>query len=418
MLTTIETDKDVKKTELPSGLKVATEKIDSVKSVSVGIWVKTGSRNETDEQAGITHFLEHMLFKGTEKRTSYDIAQSMESVGGYLNAFTSTEYTCYYSRCLDTKLEKALDVLSDMVRHSQFPEEELEKEKKVVLEEMKMYRDSPDDVIFEEFSGQVFQNHPIGRPVIGHEETVSAFKRQQLFDYMADRYQPDNLLVAVAGNVEHDRVIDLVGELLNQNGSKKTVNPEQPLPGYEVTQKEVTKPIEQTHMILGRRALNYNHPDKYLLLLANTILGGGMSSRLHQNIREKYGYCYSIGPFNQSYVDSGLFGVYIGTDREYVSHVRELITKEFERIQSEKVGEKELSEAKAQLKGKLLLSQENTSNRMTRLAKSELYFNRFVTLDELVENIDAVSREDLLRFSEDFFNPKVFSETLLIPEKV
>jgi len=418
MLTTIETDKDVKKTELPSGLKVATEKIDSVKSVSVGIWVKTGSRNETDEQAGITHFLEHMLFKGTEKRTSYDIAQSMESVGGYLNAFTSTEYTCYYSRCLDTKLEKALDVLSDMVRHSQFPEEELEKEKKVVLEEMKMYRDSPDDVIFEEFSGQVFQNHPIGRPVIGHEETVSAFKRQQLFDYMADRYQPDNLLVAVAGNVEHDRVIDLVGELLNQNGSKKTVNPEQPLPGYEVTQKEVTKPIEQTHMILGRRALNYNHPDKYLLLLANTILGGGMSSRLHQNIREKYGYCYSIGPFNQSYVDSGLFGVYIGTDREYVPHVRELITKEFERIQSEKVGEKELSEAKAQLKGKLLLSQENTSNRMTRLAKSELYFNRFVTLDELVENIDAVSREDLLRFSEDFFNPKVFSETLLIPEKV
>ncbi|MCC5907322.1 MAG: insulinase family protein [Balneolaceae bacterium] len=418
MLTTIETDKDIKKTELPSGLKVATEKIDSVKSVSVGIWVKTGSRNETDEQAGITHFLEHMLFKGTEKRTSYDIAQSMESVGGYLNAFTSTEYTCYYSRCLDTKLEKALDVLSDMVRYSQFPEEELEKEKKVVLEEMKMYRDSPDDVIFEEFSGQVFQNHPIGRPVIGHEETVSEFKRQQLFDYMADRYQPDNLLVAVAGHVEHDRVIDLVGELLNHNGSKKTVNPEQPLPGYEVTQKEVTKPIEQTHMILGRRALNYNHPDKYLLLLANTILGGGMSSRLHQNIREKYGYCYSIGPFNQSYVDSGLFGVYIGTDREYVPHVRELITKEFERIQSEKVGEKELSEAKAQLKGKLLLSQENTSNRMTRLAKSELYFNRFVTLDELVENIDAVSREDLLRFSEEFFNPKVFSETLLIPEKV
>jgi predicted Zn-dependent peptidase len=417
MLTTIEIDKDIKKTELPSGLKIVTEKIDSVKSISVGIWVKTGSRNETDEQAGITHFLEHMLFKGTEKRKAYDIAQSMESVGGYLNAFTSTEYTCYYARCLDTKLETALDVLSDMVRNSQFPEEELEKEKKVVLEEMKMYRDSPDDVIFEEFSGQVFQNHPIGRPVIGYEKTVSSFKRKNLFDYMGDRYQPDNLLVAVAGNVEHDQVIDLVSELLNQNGSKKTVHPEQPLKEYEVTQKEVSKPIEQTHMILGRRALNYNHPDKYLLLLANTILGGGMSSRLHQNIREKYGYCYSIGPFNQSYVDSGLFGVYIGTDREYVPHVRELITKEFERIQSEKVDEKELREAKAQLKGKLLLSQENTSNRMTRLAKSEIYFNRFVTLDELVENIDAVSQDDILRFSEDFFNPELFSETLLVPEK-
>jgi predicted Zn-dependent peptidase len=415
MLTTIETNKDVKKTELPSGLKITTEKIDSVKSVSVGIWVKTGSRNENEEQAGITHFLEHMLFKGTERRSSFDIAQSMESVGGYLNAFTSTEYTCYYARCLDTKIETALDVLSDMVRNSQFPEKELDKEKKVVLEEMKMYRDSPDDVIFEEFSSQVFQNHPIGRPVIGYEETVSAFKRQQLFDYMDSRYQPDNLLVAVAGNVEHNRVIDLVSELLNQNNTQKTVNPEQPLGEYEVTQKEVSKPIEQTHMILGRRALNYNHPDKYLLLLANTILGGGMSSRLHQNIREKYGYCYSIGPFNQSYVDSGLFGVYIGTDREYVPHVRELITKEFERIQAEKVNEKELNEAKAQLKGKLLLSQENTSNRMTRLAKSELYFNRFVSLDELVENIDAVTSEDLLRFSVDFFNPKLFSETLLVP---
>lgn len=407
----------ISKTELTGGMKVVSEQIDSVKSISVGIWVKTGSRNESDQKAGITHFLEHMLFKGTKKRSSYEIAQSMESVGGYLNAFTSTEYTCYYARCLDTKLETALDVLSDMVRNSKFPEEEMEKEKKVVLEEMKMYRDSPDDVVFEEFSNQIFKDHPIGRPIIGFDQTVTSFQREDLFLYMEDRYKPDNLLIAVAGNTDHDEIVKIASELLSTTSNGVTRNGEQPLPPYEVTRKEVKKPIEQTHMIVGRRALNFEHPDKYLLLLANTILGGGMSSRLHQNIREKYGYCYSINPFNQTFIDTGLFGVYTGTDIGYVDHVRDLIRQEFERMQNEKVSEKELNEAKAQLKGKLLLSQENTSNRMTRLAKSEIYFDRFVTLDELVENIDAVTSEELLTFSGHFFDPEIYSETLLLPEK-
>jgi len=405
------------KTTLHNGLTVVTEQIDSVRSISVGIWIKTGSRNESEDMAGVTHFLEHMLFKGTEKRSSYDIAQSMESVGGYLNAFTSTEYTCYYARCLDTKLERAVEVLSDMVKNSQFPEEELEKEKKVVLEEMKMYKDSPEDVVFEEFSSNVFRDHPIGRPVLGYEQTVSGFKRQDLFDYVDLRYNPDNMLVAVAGNVNHDEVVRLANNYLGEKAGKTEPQDGQPLKPYDVFNAEITKPIEQTHMIVGRRALYYDHPDKYLLLLANTVLGGGMSSRLHQNIREKYGYCYSIGPFTQSYIDSGMYGVYIGTDREYVEHVRKLIRAEFEKIRTDPVEKKELEEAKAQLKGKLLLSQENTSNRMTRLAKSELYFNRFVTLDELVVNIDAVKSVDLQAFSEDFFEPEQFSETLLMPEK-
>jgi len=405
------------KTTLQNGLTVVTEQIDSVRSISVGIWIKTGSRNESEKMAGVTHFLEHMLFKGTEKRTSFDIAQSMESVGGYLNAFTSTEYTCYYARCLDTKLERAIEVLSDMVLNSQFPEEELEKEKKVVLEEMKMYKDSPEDVVFEEFSSHVFRDHPIGRPVLGYEETVSGFKRDDLFNYVDLRYRPDNMLVAIAGNVDHDEAVRLVNSYLSKKSGVTEAQERQPLEPYEVFNTLIKKPIEQTHMITGRRGLYYDHPDKYLLLLANTILGGGMSSRLHQNIREKYGYCYSIGPFTQSYIDSGMYGVYIGTDREYVEHVRTLIRAEFEKIRTEPVGSKELDEAKAQLKGKLLLSQENTSNRMTRLAKSELYFDRFVTLDELVENIDAVTSVDLQTFSEDFFDPDQFSETLLLPEK-
>lgn len=406
----------VEKTILDNGLKVVTEKIESVKSVSVGIWVKTGSRNETDPQAGITHFLEHMLFKGTESRSSYDIAMSMESVGGYLNAFTSSEYTCYYSRCLNTQFERAMDVLSDMVLHPSFPEKEIEKEKKVVIEEMKMYRDSPDDYLFEEFSNKLFEGHPLGRPIIGFEETVSAFERQDLYDYMEQRYQPWNLLVAVAGNVDHQKVVSRVSSYFGNAEIKGAEQANSELPPYAVTNQTLTKDIEQTHLILGRRGLDYDHDDKYRLLLANTVLGGGMSSRLHQNVREKYGYCYSINTFNQSYQDTGIFGVYVGTDRDYVKHVRKLIETELEKLQQEPIPEKELSEAKAQLKGKLMLSLESMSNRMSRLAKSELYFNRFVTLDELVDNIDGVEAGQVQTFAQHFFDKDQFSEAILLPE--
>ncbi|MEX2604592.1 MAG: pitrilysin family protein [Gracilimonas sp.] len=406
----------VTKSTLSNGLRIVTERIESVKSISVGIWVKTGSRHETEKQAGITHFLEHMLFKGTESRSSYDIALSMEAVGGYLNAFTSSEYTCYYSRCVNTQLDRALDVLSDMVLHPSFPEEEVEKEKKVVIEEMKMYRDSPDDFLFEQFNSKIFEDHELGRPVIGTEATVTDFSRQDLYDYMSDRYYPANLLVSVAGNVDHERVVEVVSEYFEKLEAKNHDEKEQPLTPFKKESLTLTKAIEQTHYIYGRRGLSFDDDDKYLLLLVNTILGGGMSSRLHQNVREKYGYCYSIQTFNQSYTDAGLWGVYVGTDKEYVDHVRELIIKELKIMQAEPVPDKELEEAKSQLKGKLLLSQESTSNRMTRLAKSELYFGRFVTLDELVENIDSVTSEDIQSFVQDFFNEDHFMEATLLPE--
>lgn len=406
----------VTKSTLGNGLRIVTERIDSVKSISVGIWVKTGSRNEKKELAGVTHFLEHMLFKGTEKRTAFEIAQSMESVGGYLNAFTSSEYTCYYARCVDEQLGRALDVLSDMVLNPSFPEEEVEKEKKVVIEEMKMYRDSPDDYLFEAFTTKMFQDHALGRPVLGFEDTVSAFTRQDLYDYMSDRYRPDNLLVAVAGNVDHDEVVQLVSSYFEDKPPLKTTHEAQPLGVFNPEKLALTKPIEQTHYILGRRGMHFDHEKKYQLLLANTVLGGGMSSRLHQNVREKYGYCYSIQSFNQSYSDSGIWGVYVGTDKDYVDHVHELVVTELDKIRTELIPDQEFSEAKSQLKGKLLLSQENTSNRMMRLAKSELYFERFVTLDELEEHIDKVTAEEVLQFSNDFFDQKYFMEAVLTPE--
>ncbi len=414
---TVSTEIDsARKTRLLNGLTVVTEKVEGVKSVSVGIWAKTGSRNEKDSQAGVTHFLEHMLFKGTESRSSYDIALSMESVGGYLNAFTSSEYTCYYSRCLDTQLERALDVLSDMVLHPSFPEDEIEKEKKVVIEEMKMYRDSPSDYLFENFSGHVFDGHPLGRPVIGYEETVSNFTRQDLYDYMADRYQPENLLISVAGNINHEEVVQKVEEFFVDVAQQEGADYDPPLSPYKPGTQKLRKAIEQTHLILGRRGLNYNHDDKYKLLLVNAILGGGMSSRLHQNVREQYGYCYTISSFNQSYRDTGLYGVYVGTDEEYVDHVEEIIFKELDRLRTEYVPQKELEEAKAQLKGKLLLSLESMSNRMRRLAKSEIYFDRFINLDELISNIDAVEADEIQEFAGDFFEQNTFSKAILLPE--
>ncbi len=406
----------IRKTTLDNGLRIVTEHIESVKSISVGIWVKTGSRNETEKQGGVTHFLEHMLFKGTDSRTAFDIAQSMESVGGYLNAFTSSEYTCYYARCVEDQLDRALDVLSDMVLHPLFPEEEVEKEKKVVIEEMKMYRDSPDDYLFEEFSSKMFEGHALGRPILGTEETVSAFTREDLYKYMADRYKPSNLLISVAGHVNHDKVVEVVSNYFGQLEYDQVHNEKQPIEELKPEKLELTKAIEQTHYVLGRRGLNFDHDDKYLLLLANTILGGGMSSRLHQNVREKYGYCYSIQTFNQSYSDTGIWGVYVGTDKEYVEHVHELVVAELDKIRNEIIPAKELEEAKSQLKGKLLLSQENTSNRMMRLAKSELYFDRFVTLDELEENIMDVTAEQIQEFAKDFFDQKYYMEAVLTPE--
>src|SRR5699024_11880260 len=407
----------VKKTTLDNGLTIVTEHTPAVKSVSVGIWAKTGSRNETEQQSGVTHFLEHMLFKGTKDRSSYDIAMSMESVGGYLNAFTSSEYTCYFSRCLDTELDRALDVLSDMVLHPSFPEEEIEKEKNVVIEEMKMYRDSPRDYLLEEFVSQSFENHPLGRSTLGSEETVSSFKRQDLYAYMEGRYQPSNLLVAVAGNTKHQQVVDLVEEVFSGIESKELKELDQSLSEYSAKKTKLTKAIEQTHLVMGRRGLDYDHEDKYRLLLANTVLGGGMSSRLHQNVREKHGYCYTISSFNQSYRDTGLYGIYVGTDQDYVDHVRELVFKELDKLRADLIPEQELAEAKSQLKGKLMLSLESMSNRMMRLAKSEIYFNRYITLDELIEKIDAVQPDQVQTFAQTFFASEAFSEVLLTPEE-
>ncbi|MDG5766624.1 pitrilysin family protein [Balneolales bacterium ANBcel1] len=406
----------VQKTVLPNGLRIVTETIRTVRSLSAGIWVKTGSRHEKEEAAGITHFLEHMLFKGTERRSAYDIAQSMEAVGGYLNAFTSPEMTCYYARCLDTELDTALDVLTDMVLHSRFPEEEIEKEKKVVIEEMKMYRDNPEDFIFEEFHKQLFEPHPLGRPIIGYESTVNKFAQNDLFDYLHEQYHPSNVIIAVAGNAEHDRVVALVQKYFQPLERDFQGNGDQPITPYKAGSTVLKRPIEQTHFMMGRRALSATDADRYKLLLANTVLGSGMSSRLHQNIREKYGYCYHIQSFMEAFRDCGLFGIYTGTDRGYVDHIRELILTELRNLREQPIPEKELEEAKSQLKGKMLLAQESMSSRMTRLAKSEIFYDRYITMDELVAEIDRADSGQIRDLCATFFDEDQMTETILMPE--
>jgi predicted Zn-dependent peptidase len=403
-------------TKLDNGLTVITEHFDFVKSVAIGVWIKIGSRYERVEQAGITHFLEHMLFKGTERRSAFEIVSTIESRGGYMNAMTSNEYTAYYIRCIHSEIDTALDVLSDMVQHASFPEVEITKEKKVVVEEMKMYRDSPDDLVIEEFVSQIFENHPLGRPILGYEETVNNFSRQNLIDFIQEHYAPENIILSVAGNVNHNALVEKAKEKFSQTEKRDRIEKSDLLSPYRPNQKRFTKDIEQTHYVIGKRGLGIDDPDRYKLLVLNSILGGGMSSRLHQNVREKFGYCYSIHTMLQSYLKAGIFGVYVGTDEDYLDHVRELVIAEFEKVQQEKISTKELEDSKTQLKGYLLLGYESMNNRMRRLATNHMFFDRIIPLEEIEQKIEEVTAEDLQNFAGSFLDKNELSETILTPQ--
>jgi predicted Zn-dependent peptidase len=358
-----------------------------------------------------------MLFKGTKKRSAFDIVHSIEGAGGYLNAFTSTEYTCYYVRALDTQLQVAIEVLSDMITNPAFPVQELEKEKKVVLEEMKMYRDNPEEYISEEFTTSLFNRHPLGRPIIGFEKSVNSLLQADLYQYMSDAYRGPEIIVSAAGFLDHEYLVSQVETWLsNSLNTERAVKSQVPLKKESPFHLRKSRDIEQTHFLYGKRGISVDHPERFRLLLLNTILSGGMSSRLHQNIREKYGYCYAIYSYVQAFEDSGMFCVYTGTDQGYVGHVKELIDKEFQSLKDEKVSPEELKSAKQQLKGKLLLAQESMSNRMMRLGKNEIYYDRNVSLDELIGQIDGVTEIELQQFAQEFLDTENFSSALLTPE--
>ena len=405
-----------RKTILPNGLRVITEKIPSVRSVSMGVWVFTGSRDESDELSGINHFIEHMVFKGTRRRRMHHIASRLESVGGYINAFTGKEYTCYFARSLDEHLERAVDVVCDLILEPTFPERELKKEKAVVLEEIKMYEDAPDDLIFDRFESVIYKGNSLGKPVIGYPKTVQSFSREQLHQYLHSHYTPGRMVIAVAGNVNHERVVKYVKKAFS--GMERTngvAYPNRSINAYEPSFHEEKRPTQQAHIVLGNRGYGMDASNRIALSVLNTILGSGMSSRLNQNIREKYGYCYNIFSFVNLYSDIGDFGIYMGTDPTRIRHSEKLIMRELDKLVQNTVGTRLLNQAINQLKGSLMMGLESMSNRMMRIARQELFFNEYHTLDQIVEGVERVSAEQIREVASELFNPAHFSRVVLLP---
>jgi predicted Zn-dependent peptidase len=397
---------------LGNGLRILTERMTQVRSVSIGVWLTRGSRHESAEQSGIAHFVEHMLFKGTADRTAEDIAQAIDSIGGQLDAFTAKEYASYYIKVLDEHLPLAMDILADIVRNPAFSAEDIEREKKVVIEEIKMVEDTPDDLVHELFTQGFWENHPLGRPILGTRETVESFNADVLRDYFRQAYTPQNLIVSAVGNLEHDRVRELVdarfGSLAADGGPSGEQAPSV-VPKILIRNKE----LEQSHICVGVSSYPQNHDDRYASYLLNTLLGGSMSSRLFQNVREKRGLAYAVFSGLSAYRDAGSFTVYAGCSNEAVGQVIDLVVEELRGVKQGPVPVAELQRAKDHLKGSLMLSLENTASRMSHLARQEIYFDRQFGLDETLVGIERVDAADVQRVAADLFKDGSLSATVL-----
>jgi predicted Zn-dependent peptidase len=383
-----------------------------VRSVSIGVWLTRGSRHETAGESGIAHFVEHMLFKGTETRSAEDIAQAIDSIGGQLDAFTAKEYASYYIKVLDEHLPLAIDILSDIVRNPAFTTEDIEREKKVVVEEIKMVEDTPDDLVHEIFTQGFWENHPLGRPILGTRETVEAFSHDVLRRYFADAYTPRNLIVSAVGNLEHARVRELVEEKFGSLVSTGEAAGEQAptvVPKIQIRSKE----LEQSHLCLGASSYPQNHDDRYASYVLNTLLGGSMSSRLFQNVREKRGLAYAVFSGLSAYRDAGSFTVYAGCSNEAVGEVIDLVVEELRGVKQSPVPDAELQRSKDHLKGSLMLSLENTASRMSHLARQEIYFDRQFGLDETLQGVEKVTPADVQRVAADVFKGGSLAATVL-----
>ena len=393
------------KTTLENGIRVVSEQIPYVRSVSIGLWIEVGSRDEDATSNGLSHFVEHMVFKGTKQRSMAEISRSIESVGGYLNAFTSKEHTCFYARMLDQHTDLAMDVVSDLVLNASFPEKEIDKEKNVVIEELRNAEDDPDDIIHDYLEKALYGDHPMGFPVIGTETNLRSFRRQDLLNFRRTHYAPHRMVLAAAGNIAHEDLLRLADRYLKpvrSNGKSSGIRRGRPTHRKAVRQ-EYPRPIQQAHVCMGMRAYDIKSKERYPLLVLNTLFGEGMSSRLFQNIRERYGFAYNVYSFVNFLSDTGSFGVYVGTDKKHVDASMELVEKEIQRLVSRPVSKAELLRTKAQLKGNMMLSLENIPNRMIRLGTSEIYFHELTSLDDILRKIEDVSQEDLLRVSNDMF---------------
>lgn len=383
-----------------------------VRSISIGVWLTRGSRHESADKSGIAHFVEHMLFKGTGSRSAEDIAQAIDSIGGQLDAFTAKEYASYYIKVLDEHLPLAIDILSDIVRNPAFSADDIEREKKVVVEEIKMVEDTPDDLVHELFTQGFWANHSLGRPILGTRETVESLNASLLRDYFGQAYTARNLIVSAVGNLEHAHVRELVeatfGSLAPTDDMPAEHAP-QVVPQVLVRNKD----LEQSHLCLGVSSYPQNHDDRYASYVLNTLLGGSMSSRLFQNVREKRGLAYAVFSGLSAYRDAGTFTVYAGCSNEAVSEVIDLVIEELRVVRQTPVPAAELQRSKDHLKGSLMLSLENTASRMSHIARQEIYFDRQFGLDETLHGIECVTSADVQRVAADLFRNGAVSATVL-----
>lgn len=392
------------KTVLDNGIRVVSEEINQVRSVSIGIWVLCGARYEEESSSGICHFLEHMLFKGTAGRTAYDIAAAIDSIGGFINAFTSKEITAYYLKVPDYHLATAMDLLADMFSNSLFDKKEIEKEKSVVLQEIHLLEDSPDEYVHEYFESSFWQGQPLGRTVLGNRESVASLSRGKLVSFLRSRYGAGNMVISAVGNMKHEVLVKMVREAFADLNPSPTVSRD----GSPVSRAGVhalKRDLEQVHLVVGTDAPSAVSPKRYAALLANAILGGCMSSRLFQEIRENRGLAYAVHSFISSYLDTGIFGIYVGAASDKIPEIIRLINAELDRLCQVLVTEREIASAKELIKGNFLLSMESTDSRMTRLAKNEACFGRYVTSEEFIAKIDSVSREDIQSMAQEIFEP-------------
>ncbi len=406
MAQAVQTLRDIETATLANGVRVISEEMNHVRSVSLGVWIRTGSRREASEENGISHFIEHMLFKGTKNRSAEEIARSVDSIGGGLDAFTAKEMVSYNTKVLDEHLPVAFDVLADLVRNPLFREEDIEKEKGVILEELKMDVDNPEYLLHDIFSSNFWKDHPLGKPIIGSKDTIRKFDRGMIDSYYQRYYSPSNILITAAGNLNHAELVDLARRHFEDLRMSGQLAPEvAPVPHARLVFRNKTS-LEQTHLYMGVPAYPFPHELRFACYTLNTILGGGMSSRLFQNIREKQGLAYSVYSELAMYRDTGYMAIYAGTAVETAAKVIDSIVKEFRELKDNLVPAEELRRAKDNLKGSFMLGLESTSSRMGNLARQQMYFGRFFTLDEMLESIEAVTAEQVRQIAREFFNPK------------
>jgi predicted Zn-dependent peptidase len=403
----------IKKYTCQNGVRVILENIPTVRSVAIGVWIGTGSRNEILSNNGISHFLEHMFFKGTKTRSALDIAEAFDSIGGQVNAFTSKEYTCYYAKVLDNHAPFALDVLADMFFNSTFKEEELVKEKNVVYEEIKMYEDTPDDIVHDLLSKAIYENHSLGYPILGTEETLATFTGNTLRDYVHNMYTPDRVVVSIAGNIDESFIKEVEKIFGSYEGGQRKTEEEKPT--FHMNQIARKKDTEQAHLCLGYEGLQVGHKDIYDLIILNNILGGSMSSRLFQEVREKRGLSYSVFSYHSAFEDTGIVTLYGGTGAKQLDVLFETIQETLATLKRDGITDKELANSKEQLKGSLMLSLESTNSRMSRNGKNELVLGRHRSLDDMVAQIDSVTKDSVNEMGVRIFTDD-FSMSLISPE--